>query len=221
MAQRPSEAPSAAAERPVPWAAHGSLSLVRFRRPSGREIEALLGSGELRLSYPEAGATARLDLPAIRESLEGRYDLDRHEFVLGRGRALFDRAGSALMAWRHFEIPWLDFRGPDRVEADQIVATLLRVAGLWFVNPCRVVYRHLLPEQGRVAYAYGTLSGHAESGEERFSLSLDPVTQDVLYEITAFSRPAIALSKLGYPFARRIQKRFAMSSAHALAQASA
>ncbi len=125
------------------------------------------------------------------------------------------------MGWRQFDIPWLDFRGPDRVESDQVVATLLGVAGLWFVNPCRVIYTDARPEHGRVAYAYGTLRGHAESGEERFGVSLDPVSQEVRYEIAAFSRPAIVLSRLGYPLARRIQKRFAMSSAQAMARASA
>lgn len=193
--------------------------LFRLRCPSDREIESLLGAGLAPLSYPEVGATARLDSPAVRESLGARYDLDRHEFTLGSGPALFDRARSALMAWRHFAIPWLDFRGPDRVEPDQVVATLLRVAGLWFVNPCRVIYADARPEQGLVSYAYGTLPGHAESGEERFSVSLDPATQEVRYQIAAFSRPALLLSRLAYPLARRIQRRFAMSSAQALARA--
>ena len=195
--------------------------MVRFRRPSEREIELLLASGSLSLSYPEVGATARLDLPAVRDSLGRRYDLDRHEFTLGSGRALFDRARSALMSWRHFGVPWLDFRGSGRVESDQVVATLLRIAGLWFVNPCRVIYTDARPDSDFVAYAYGTLAGHAESGEERFGVNFDPLTQEVRYEIAAFSRPAILLSRLGYPFARRIQKRFALSSAHALARAAA
>ena len=72
-----------------------------------------------------------------------------------------------------------------------------------------------------MAYAYGTLGGHAECGEERFRVSIDPTSEQVLYEIAAFSRPALLLSKLGYPFARRLQKRFALSSAHALARAAA
>jgi len=193
--------------------------LLRLRCPSDREVEALLGAACAPLSYPEVGATARLDSPAVRKSLGARYDLDRHEFTMGSGPALFDRARSALMAWRHFAIPWLDFRGPDRVEPDQVVATLLQVAGLWFVNPCRVIYADARPDQGLVAYAYGTLPGHAESGEERFSVSLDPATREVRYQIAAFSRPALLLSRLAYPLARRIQRRFAMSSAQALARA--
>jgi uncharacterized protein (UPF0548 family) len=93
------------------------------------------------------------------------------------------------------------------------------VAGLWFLNPCRVVYSELSPDRNSASFAYGTLRGHAECGEERFRVSFDPATEQVQYEIAAFSRPAIALSKLGYPLARRLQQRFAASSAQALARA--
>ena len=149
------------------------------------------------------------------------YDLDHHQFRLGTGRDLFERARAALGAWRHFEVPWIEFHGAAApVEPGQVVATLARVAGVWFLNPCRVVYSELLPDPCNVAaFAYGTLRGHSECGEERFTVSFDPASEEVRYEIAAFSRPAIVLSKLGYPLARRIQRRFAVSSAQALARA--
>src|SRR5262249_1299537 len=75
--------------------------LVRLRPPSAREIAAALRS-ELPLSYPEAGATAKLDSPETRNALASRYDVDHRGFALGRGRGLFERAQSALRAWRHF-----------------------------------------------------------------------------------------------------------------------
>jgi uncharacterized protein (UPF0548 family) len=193
--------------------------LVRLRRPSDRTIEGILGSGSLPFSYSEVGATAQLDAPDVTEVLASRYDVDRHQFTLGRGRDLLERARSSLMAWRQFDIPWLEFHGARRVEPDQVVATLVSLAGLWFLNPCRVVYAELSPDRNSASYAYGTLRGHAECGEERFRVSLDPATEEVQYEIAAFSRPAIALARLGYPFARRLQKRFAASSAQALARA--
>src|SRR5262247_1900209 len=111
-----------------------SEPLVRLRRPSAREVEALLESGHP-LSYPEVGATAKLDAPGIRAALASRYDVDRREFALGSGRALFERVRSALRAWRQFEIPWLEFHGGRSAEAGQVVATVVRVVGLWFVNP--------------------------------------------------------------------------------------
>lgn len=194
--------------------------MVQLRRPSRREIEAVLGSGDP-FSYSEVGQTAQLDAPGAREVLASRYDLDRHQFPLGRGRDLFERAQSSLMAWRQFDIPWLEFHGARRVEPEQVVATLVSVAGVWFLNPCRVVFAEFSPDRNSVCYAYGTLRGHAECGEERFRVSFDPATEKVQYEIAAFSRPAIVLAKLGYPLARRLQKRFVVSSAHALARATA
>jgi hypothetical protein len=41
----------------------------------------------------------------------------------------------------------------------------------------------------------------------------------VWYDILAFSRPQQLLAQLGYPFARRLQKRFARDSAAAMQRA--
>jgi uncharacterized protein (UPF0548 family) len=166
-------------------------------------------------SYPEVGATAKLGAPDVRRELASRYGVDHHAFVLGRGRELYERARDALLDWRQFEIPWLRFERTGPVAVDQVVATSVRIAGIRFVNPCRVVYMEL-GDRDSVAYAYGTLPGHAECGEERFQVSIDPGSGEVLYQIAAFSRPAIFLTKLGYPFARLIQRRFALSSGRAM-----
>jgi len=102
----------------------------------------------------------------------------------------------------------------------RVVATVTRAAGLWFVNPCRVVYAEdQLDPLREAAFAYGTLSGHVESGEERFAIRFDPSSGEVGYEIVAFSRPAIFLSKLTYRWVRRFQQRFAAASAEALSRA--
>ena len=194
--------------------------MIRLRRPSGPEIDAVLRSSDP-FSYPEVGATAELGSPRVCETLAARYDVDRHEFRLGTGRALFERAASALVAWRHFEVPWLEFHGGGPATTGQVVATAISLAGVWFLNPCRVVYTELESDRDSIAYAYGTLRGHAESGEERFAVCLDPASGEVVYRLAAFSRPALVASRLGYPFARRIQKRFAASSAQALAKACA
>lgn len=179
----------------------------------------MLGTREPSFGYLDVGKTAQLDAPGVRETLASRYDVDHHRFDLGQGRALFERARSALSAWRHFEIRWLELHGASQVAPGQVVATLMSAAGLWFLNPCRVVYVELPPGADCACFAYGTLHGHAECGEERFRVSFDAVNGNVSYEIDAFSRPAIVWTKLGYPFARRLQKRFAASSARALARA--
>lgn len=191
--------------------------MIRLRRPSREEIAAGLSPPDRPFSYAEVGATA--DAASVRALSD--YDVDLRPFTLGRGRDLFERARSSLLSWRHFEIPWLELRGGEkRPIPGQVVATLTRVMGLWFLNPCRVVYTETLPEGGNeVAFAYGTLPGHVERGEERFTVRFDPATDEVTYEILAFSRPAVALTRLAYPWVRRVQQRFAVSSAEALSRA--
>jgi uncharacterized protein (UPF0548 family) len=192
--------------------------MIRLQRPTDAEIAGLLAAPDRALSYPEVGATAS---PISIADLPSTYVIDRRRFALGTGRALFREARAALLVWRHFEIPWLELHGGAySVHAGQVVATSTRVFGVWFVNPCRVVYC----EDGdagsdQVAFAYGTLAGHVESGEERFSVHHDRESDAVQFEILAFSRPAVLLTRLGYPFARRIQRRFGGAAAEALARA--
>ena len=68
----------------------------------------------------------------------------------------------------------------------------------------------------RFGFAYGTLPEHAESGEERFLIEWDRAGGGVWYDILAFSRPRHILTRLGYPFARAMQKRFGQQSAAAM-----
>jgi len=167
------------------------------------------------------GGTRALSSDA-RATPGARYDVDRYEFDLGTGRERFERARAALVAWRHFEIPWVELHGASMpAHTGQAVATLVSVAGLWFLNPCRVVYTEFSDEASdQAAFAYGTLPGHVESGEERFEVSLDASTGEVKYRILAFSRPGILLTRLGYPATRLFQKRFARWSGDALRRAS-
>lgn len=190
--------------------------MIRLRRPSLEKIGAQLSRSDLPFSYSEIGATA--DIASL--DAAANYDLDRRPFPLGRGRDLFERARSCLLAWCHFDIPWLELHGAETpATSGQVVATLTRASGLWFLNPCRVVYRECPPDSNEAAFAYGTLAGHVQRGEERFTVRFNPMTEEVTYEILAFSRPAVLLSRLGYPWVRRLQSRFAESSAEALSRA--
>jgi uncharacterized protein (UPF0548 family) len=78
-----------------------------------------------------------------------------------------------------------------------------------------------LESADEAAFAYGALAGHVERGEERFSVRFDARTEEVRYEITAFSRPALPITQLALPWVRRIQHRFARDSAEALARSAA
>jgi hypothetical protein len=77
-------------------------------------------------------------------------------------------------------------------------------------------------EEGPVkqyGFAYGTLREHAESGEEQFTVEWHKADTAVWYDILAFSCPQQLLARLGYPFARRLQKWFARDSAVAMRRA--
>ena len=70
--------------------------------------------------------------------------------------------------------------------------------------PCRVVY--VLDEPNHRGFAYGTLPGHAEIGEELFAVRFDPVTEEVHAECTAFSRHGTWWSRLGAPVTALLQR---------------
>ena len=193
--------------------------MARLRRPRAEVVEALLAS-RAAPTYAEVGATAGEAAALTAASWASAYDVDDHRFPLGRGRDRFERAGEALLAWRHFDVPWLELHGGEaQVHEGQVVASQVRIGGLWFLNPCRVVYVETPPDANHVAFGYGTLPGHAESGEERFEVAFDPVTEQVTYRMFAFSRPGLVLTRLGYPLARLVQRRFARAAATALGEA--
>ena len=73
--------------------------------------------------------------------------------------------------------------------------------------PCRVVY--VLDEPNRRGFAYGTLPGHPEIGEELFAVEYDPTDDSVHGLIAAFSRPGTWYTRLGGPVTRLLQSYFA------------
>jgi uncharacterized protein (UPF0548 family) len=61
-------------------------------------------------------------------------------------------------------------------------------------------------DESRYGFAYGTLPGHPERGEEAFHV-VRTGDGEVSFEVVAFSRPADRLARLGSPIARLIQTR--------------
>ncbi len=118
-----------------------------------------------------------------------------------------------------FNIGWVRLCWPATPEAGATFAVLIRHLGFWSLNSTRLVYVH--EEDGpvqRYSFAYGTLPGHAESGEERFSIEWRHDDDSVWYEIFAFSRPRHPLTWAGYPLTRILQKRFTRDSKAAMAR---
>ena len=123
--------------------------------------------------------------------------------------------------WQQFRLGWVEAWPPDTpIREGEVVAVLARVLGLWWLNAARLVY--VVDQEGSVTafgFAYGTLPGHAESGEERFLVEWDRGDDAVRYDILAFSRPNHLLTRLGYPVVRRLQKRFGRDSAASMLRA--
>ena len=68
--------------------------------------------------------------------------------------------------------------------------------------PCRIV--GVIDEPTRWGFAYGTLPGHPEQGEEAFIVSMS-ADETVCFEIIAFSRPGDSLVRLSGPMGRSLQ----------------
>ena len=81
---------------------------------------------------------------------------------------------------------------------------------------CRVVY--VVDDDNRRGFAYGTLQGHPESGEEYFGVRYDPETAEVCVEIVAFSRPGRWWSRATAPVAGLLQDRITARYLRALDQ---
>ena len=116
--------------------------------------------------------------------------MDHRRVCLGTGQRTFEAACAALRRWQMFQVSRVQLCWPTTgIEPGAVVGILASWGGLWFLNACRIVY--VLDETSpvrRVGFAYGTLPGHAERGEERFSIEWHS-DDTVWYDLLAFSRP--------------------------------
>ena len=185
-----------------------------LREPSSAAVETFLSAQRRRpFSYTEVGAS--------RGRAPAGYNVDHNRAPLGSGEAAFLRAVAAIDSWQMFNLGWCRvYPAAAPVEADTTVAVLVRHFGFWSLNACRIVY--LLEERGalrRYGFAYGTLAGHAEVGEERFSVEWNRDDGSVWYDLYAFSRPGHLLARAAYPLSRALQRRFAKGSKAAMMRA--
>ena len=148
-----------------------------------------------RLTYADVGATA------------GQLPLGYHHQMLsepiGYGRAQFEAAVRCLMSWEMHARAGLHPQVSDlRVQRGSVAVLRLHVGPVNLHVPVRVV--RVLDEPRWQGFAYGTLPGHPERGEESFVVEL---AQDgtVFFHLVAFSRPGRWFTRLGGPVARASQ----------------
>jgi uncharacterized protein (UPF0548 family) len=174
--------------------------------------EFLAAQKQQEFSYEQVGAS-RTEAPS-------GYAVDHNRIQLGEGRAAFERAKDAINQWKMFDIPWLELFWPSTpIENGATVAIAVSHLGFWSLNAARIVYT--IEERGaleRYGFAYGTLSDHAEMGEERFTVEFHAADETVWYDLYAFSRPGL-LARLAYLYTRALQKKFAADSKKAMLRA--
>ena len=167
---------------------------VALRRTDGA-LACGVTSG--RLTYDEVGATGA--------TLPTGYDHVRRSRVVGHGAADFERAAEAVMTWQLHRLAGLAVvADAPRAAVGVDVRLGLGIGRLRLAAACRVV---TVAEQAAArGFAYGTLPGHPESGEESFLVrQADDGT--VSLHVVAFSRPDRWFSRLGAPATRAVQKR--------------
>ena len=160
----------------------------------GRVVRSL---GEAQPTYSDIGASLAGLGP------EG-FHHDRYQILLGHGSETFHRAVNGLKSWKAHTAP--GFRVFPQDEEIRIGATVVVTLGAPFLAlaaPCRIV--RVIDEPSRWGFAYRTLPGHPEEGEEAFVVSISP-DETVLFEIVAFSRPGDSLVRLLGPIGRGVQK---------------
>jgi uncharacterized protein (UPF0548 family) len=180
--------------------------MILASKPSRILIDAFIAAQQnQKFSYPEMGAS--------REGAPRGYTVDHNRVQLGVGAGAYEKAKRAIRQWKMFDMPWINLCWPDTpIEPGATVAVVASHLGFCSMNAARIVY--VLDDPAtpqKFGFAYGTLPDHSEIGEERFTVELNPDDQTVWYDIYAFSRPG-KLARLGYPFARMLQRRFARDS---------
>jgi uncharacterized protein (UPF0548 family) len=187
--------------------------MMRLGRPTTDQVRAHLATQrDLAFTHDDVGATRDDRAPA-------GYAHDHSRQHLGTGEATFARAREAIRAWAMFPAPlaWIEPL-PIPIEVGQQAGVVIHALGLWWLNAARIVY--VIDEPRRFGFAYGTLPGHVERGEERFLVEW-LADDSVWYDLRAFSQPRYWPVRIGKPVARALQRRFARMSKAAMLAAAA
>jgi len=173
-------------------------------KPGKSDIDKFIAANQHSdFSYSEVGTS-------LHQPPSG-YTVDHNRTLLGSGDRNFEKAKDAIREWKMFDFPWVELCWPHTpIEVGKVVAILVKHFGFYSLNGARVVYA--IDEPNRFGFAYGTLTEHSESGEERFTVDMEETTGEVFYDLFAFSRPQHLLAKFGYLYARQLQKHFAKDS---------
>lgn len=153
-------------------------------------------------TYDEVGATRR-----IRELPPPGYHFFRVRTRVGDGPPALAAAGEAVLGWRMHRAMGVRMDATAERAAPGVRVMVGLGAGRWRIHaPCEVVWT--VREPHRVGFAYGTLAGHPECGEESFVVERES-DGSVWLSVTAFSRAASWYMRAAGPLGRALQRAYA------------
>jgi uncharacterized protein (UPF0548 family) len=153
-------------------------------------------SADAQPTYSEVGAMLRGERPAS-------FRHDHHEITLGTGGEVFVRASTGLRTWKAHRGPGIDvFPHGSPIHSGMTVVVTLGTPWLALAAPCRIV--GVIDEPDEWGFAYGTLPGHPEKGEELYLVSVGR-DGSVTFRMTAFSRPGECVTRLAGPVGPMLQ----------------
>lgn len=173
--------------------------MILVRPSHTRSLQKLFESlRDRETTYEGVGATISGDYPA-------GYRLDHFEVHLGTGQTTFEQSVLGLQTWQaHHTRRTRVFPGSQPVVEGESMIVLAGFNALAIPAPCRIV--KVIQDVNQYGFAYGTLPGHPEQGEELFLVRRSH-DGSVRFEIKSFSRPQSLLVKLLGPFGRALQLR--------------
>lgn len=150
------------------------------------------------LTYPEVGATAHAELPGGYHHLRVRVPL--------RTTALA-AAAEHVVTWRLHRAAGVRVRSAATRAAPGVEVVMGIGAGPLRIDaPCRVIWT--ADEREKAGFAYGTLPGHPECGEESFLVER-AADGTLWFAVTAFSRPGRWFTRAAGPLVPVVQRLYA------------
>jgi uncharacterized protein (UPF0548 family) len=166
---------------------------VSIGRPSLDELDRkLLAAREATVNYDDVGITLRgMGWAAHRR--------------VGDGDADFAHAVAGLRVWAPQRGIGAQIHPSDAaLEQGATVLVVLPIGPVTMIAPDRVV--QIVDERDRFGFAYGTLPGHPERGEESFVIELTP-DGEVRATITVQAGPGNLLMRIAAPVVTQFQRR--------------
>jgi uncharacterized protein (UPF0548 family) len=169
--------------------------MISLRRLGPTQLDALLATSRTASpTYDEIGASRGDVLPS-------GYHRVRFEERIGDAVA-FDRAVTGLRTWAAHEGAGLRIYPSEALAPDATVIAVTSLGPVQMVAPCRIVA--IFKEPDSFGFAYGTLPGHPESGEESFVL--ERRDGSTYFKVQAFSKPVDLFARLSGPVGRGVQR---------------